>query len=483
MQLGYYFWDNFKKAWYTQWKLVRSLYKKQVIEWKKWVDVFVEEQTESVMKTERAKTDAQIKIFEQEIENSKNNIKNIENCKSDEKRKVKNSYSEKVEKLTNEKKRVESCFATYTTWLVEKAKSTEDLFSKLTKKLWEYAEETKEYMWKQSTKAKGSLDVILDNTKGFLLDDIKRDFLAYKAQNEEKNKSSGKNWLYLIILLLLCTFDVFAWYQAIDDLNPGMFWLIKRWLALLFVGMWIILIYFSWDEMINEWWSKQKALVCKSLVVVIFFWYIWLSLTDTTKNIIKWWNLNEIFSAILSDENLLMFLLRLLIIPALFVWDVIIKKIDSEAILWSLHFGNWLSKFFNRWLFFIKKLSFTKHVEEEKKQYWEILEWLKDSPIPWSEEVLFQIEKLESKIMPISNELITKRNECESKINDIDQKIKDILNEEAIKLDNIDESYVAAKANEELIIAKNTAMINALNEQLWKAEIAVREWVGLWLIA
>ena len=85
--------------------------------------------------------------------------------------------------------------------------------------------------------------------------------------------------------------------------------------------------------------------------------------------------------------------------------------------------------------------------------------------------------------MPISNELITKRNECEAKINDIDQKIKDILNEEAIKLDNIDESYVAAKANEELIIAKNTAMINALNEQLWKAEIAVREWVGLWLIA
>jgi hypothetical protein len=49
------------------------------------------------METERAKTDAQIDIFTQEIKNSEKNIQNIQSNRNDEKRKIKDSYSEKIE--------------------------------------------------------------------------------------------------------------------------------------------------------------------------------------------------------------------------------------------------------------------------------------------------------------------------------------------------------------------------------------------------
>ena len=486
MQLWYYFWDNFKKTGFAQWKLVKSLYDSQVVNWKKSPSSFIKEQTESVMETERTKTEAQIDIFTQEIKNSEKNIQNIQSNRNDEKKKVKDSYSEKIESLTNEKKRAESCFATYTTWLTEKAKSTEDLFSKLTESLWKYAEDTKEYIWKQSTKAKDSLDIVLNDTKDFLLDDIKRDFLAFKAKDpEEKKAPAGRSWLYSIILVLLCSFDIVAWFLSLEKVNMWHSWL-NLFIAILMVAIWMILVYFSWREMKREGGSKQIGLLCVITVVVIFAIYTILALElDTISNILKligvkeFWN---IIPAFLQDWNLTFFILRLLILPALFVWDVLIKMIDTDAMFWSISLWNWVSKLIGRWILFLKKKAFTKCIEEEKERYLEILEWLKKFPIPWSEEVLFQIEKLESKIMPISNELITKRNECEAEIKDIDEKIKDILSEEAVKLDNIDRSYAAIIAKEEMIIAKNTAMINALNEQLWKAEISVREGIGLWLI-
>ena len=488
MQLWYYFWNNFKKAGFTQWKLVKPLYESQVVKWKKSPNSFIKEQTESVMETERAKTDAQIDLITKEIKNSEESIQTIQNTRDLEKRKLKDDYSEKISALTNEKKRVESCFATYTTWLAEKAKSTEELFSKLTEKLWEYAEETKEYIGKQSTKAKGSLDVILDNTKGFLLDDIKRDFLAYKAQDTEKTSTPVlKSWIYSIILILLCSFDIVAWYISLNQENMWQHWL-NLFIAILLVAIWMVLVYFSWTEMKKKWALNQIiGLCCIILVIFIFAVYTALALELGTReaivdNIISpQGKINDIIKIFMNDTHLTFFILRLLILPALFVWDILIKMIDIDAIVSSLHLWNWVSKLIDRWIFFFRKRAFAKCVEEEKEHYWEILEWLKKFPIPGSEEILFQIEKLESKVMPISNELITKRNECEANIKDIDGKIKDLLGEEAVKLDNIDKSYVAILAKEEVNIAKRNAIINALNEQLWKAEISVREGIGLWL--
>ena len=486
MQLWYYFWNNFKKTWFAQWKLVKSLYESQVINGKKSPSSFIKEQTESVMETERVKTESQIEIFIQEIRNSEKNIQNIQANRNDEKKKIKDSYSEKIEELTNEKKRIESCFSTYTTWLAEKAKSTEDLFSKLTESLWKYAEDIKEYIWKQSTKAKGSLDIVLDNTKNFLLDDIKRDFLAYKAKDTEGEKAPAwRSRLYFIVLILLCSFDIVAGFLSLEKVNMWHTWL-NLFIAILMVAIWMILVYFSGREMKREWGSKQIWLLCVITVILIFAIYTILALEiDTISNIIELISnkqFKDIIAVFLNDPNLTFFILRLLILPALFVWDLLIKMIDTDAIFWSISIWNGISKLIGRWILFLRKRAFTKCVEEEKEHYWEILEWLKKFPIPWSEEVLFQIEKLESKIMPISNELISKRNECEAEIKDIDAKIKDILDEEAVKLDNIDRSYTTIIAKEEIIIAKNTAMINALNEQLWKAEISVREGIGLWLI-
>jgi len=485
MNLWYYFWDNFKKTWFVQWKLVKSLYESQVVNGGKSPSSFIKEQTESVIETERGKTNAQIDILRQEIENSEENIQTIQNSRDLEKRKLKDDYSEKINALTNEKKRVESCFATYTTWLVEKAKSTEELFSKLTEKLWEYAEETKEYIGRQSTKAKWSLDVILDNTKGFLLDDIKRDFLEYKAKNiEEKKAPAWKSRLYSIILVLLCSFDIVAWFLSLEQVNMWHSWL-NLFIAILMVAIWMVLVYFSWREMKREWGSKQIGLLCVITVVAIFAIYTILALElDTISNILQLINAKEfgnIVPVFLQDSHLTFFILRLLILPALFVWDILIKLIDTEALFWSINIWNWISKLMDRWIFFFREKAFAKCVEEEKEHYWEILEWLKNFPIPGSEEILFQIEKLESKIMPISNELINKRNECEANIKDIDEKIKDLLGEESVKLDNIDKSYVAILAKEEANITKHKIIINALNEQLWKAEISVREGIGLWL--
>lgn len=487
MLLWYLFWDNFKKTWYSQWKLVKPLYESQVVNWKKSPSSFIKEQTESVMETERAKTEAQIDICKQEVRNSEKNVQSIQNSIDAEKKKIKESYAEKIDALNNEKNRIESCFSTYSTWLAEKAKSTEDLFSKLTESLWKYAEETKWYIWKQSVKTKDYLDEILWNTKNFLLDDVKRDFLAYKAKdNDEKKVSAGKSRLYTIILILLCSFDIVAWFLSLEKVNMWRSWL-NLFIAILMVAIGMVLVYFSWREKERQWGNKQIWLLCVIIVIFIFAIYTALALEiDTISKIINLINAKQfkyIFSVFLEDPNLTFFILRLLILPALFVWDVLIKMIDVDALFSSIHLGNRASKLMNKCAFFFKKKAFAKSVEEEKTHYWEILKSFEEISIPWFEEVLLQIEKLESKIMPISNELIEKRNECEAKIVDINEKIHNLLEEETVQLENVDKSYVDLIEKEEKIIKSNTYKINLLSEQLWNAEISVRQWIGLWLIS
>ena len=208
---------------------------------------------------------------------------------------------------------------------------------------------------------------------------------------------------------------------------------------------------------------------------MFLMWYAYNSITTEQKA--AWVDIMQLF---FGDNLELIF--RILIIPSLFVWDLIINRINADDLFWISRTGGFVSKLINRWLFFLKKRSFTKYIEEEKEHYWEILDWLKKFPVPWSQEVFFQVEKIESKIMPISNELINKRNECDAKVNDIDSKIEDMLQEEKLQLDNVDNLYDNEINKEKSLITRNNDAINILNEQLWSAYISVKWGISLWLM-
>lgn len=491
MHFWYFFWDNFKKTWYSHWKLVKPIFQKQVIWWKKWVDSFINEQAETVMKTEKEKTDSQIDVLKSEIEIGESHKQEIQGKKNSDKKKIIDLYHNKIETLKNEKKRVKCCFETYSTELTEKTESTNNMFEKLQDVVSKYAEDTKDYIGKQSNKVKNNFDNVIWQTKDFILDDIKRDFLANKAKNESDNwekRQKSHNGLYIFALFIICIFDVFFWQHALRQAVPGLssnladlFWLwdgfrtiVEFIIASMIVAVWIISISVLTDESKKWWIKKQISLACIIVIILVFLWYAYTSVAEEQKS--AWLDILQLF---FSDNMELIF--RILIIPSLFVWDLILKRIDTETLFWRSRTGWYVSKLINRWNFFFKKHWFSKYVEEEKKRYWEILDWLKELPLPWSEDVLSQVEKIESKIMPIYNELVNKRNECDVKIRDIDSKIEDLLQEENLQLNYLDDLYDKEIHKEESLIQKNKMMINVLKEQLWNAYISTKLGINLWL--
>ena len=489
MNLKYLFWfgiNNFHKLGYSHGKYIKRFYKDLPNN----PEEFANNQVETVIKAEKEKTKNKIDILNLEIEDSKSKIKEIEKKWEADKLKIKEEYSDKVQTLKNEKKREESCFETYSIELSEKAKTTNDMFVKLQEDIVEYVEKTKNYVNKQSEKIKNTYDNILWQTKDFILGDIKRDFLANKAKSEAeelKKEEKSHNWLYIFALLPLCIYDVVFWQQAVHSEMPGLwttlsdklwiwdrFWLMIEFIiAILLVVVWIISIHILMDETKKWWVNKQLSLVCIAIVILVFCWYAYTSVEDTA--IKDWIWIKQLF---FSDNLILIF--RILIVPSLFVWDFILNKINTDTLFGRSKVAWLVRNLVNRWIFFFKKHWMSKYVEEERDRYVDVLEWLKKFPIPWVDEVLLQVEKVESKIIPISDELINKRKECDAKVKDIDSKIEDTLQEGEMKLKSIDNFYTEEYKKEDYLIKSKNAEINLLNEQLSKARISIREWFNEW---
>ena len=85
-------------------------------------------------------------------------------------------------------------------------------------------------------------------------------------------------------------------------------------------------------------------------------------------------------------------------------------------------------------------------------------------------------------LMPIYDEINLKRLECDAKIKEIDMKIAKLSEDELIDISKIDKKYASQVYKYESLINKGVHEIHVLKEQLWAAEVSVRDWIALWMI-
>jgi len=494
MQFWYYFRDNFKKTWYAHWKLIKGLFREQVESWKVDSKEFIKKQTQSVLESEKEKTDHQISILENNLEEKKKILHNLIMEKDKESDLIHKKSNEKIESLKKEKTRIESEFNVYSsdisTVVVEKMQWITDKLDRIKENLWKYEEQWKEYVKKNIDTLKTVLDWVLKDTKNTITD-LKNDIEDVKVKINNKNKTIKQdNWKskspltnrwYVIVLLIISAFDVVAWYVSLNASAP---WqeLLNFFIALCIVIVWIILINFSNKASEKPWMRKQIWVLCIIFIVLIYLAYVCYAFWEDErfKILSSWFDAWVIVSAILNNE---MVIIRALVLPALFVWDIIINLIDWNVILESMRFNQRISSLLSHILLVIKWHSLSKFMREEKKKYHETIDKLSEEPIPGFANVQWEVNEIQWIMKPLLDEFTNKKTACVNRIKELDDQIKSATENADKEIEWLSRKYSPNLTKYEWEIKKYEIEINQLKEQIWKAEISVREGIWLWLIS
>jgi len=133
MNLWYLFWNNFKKAWYAHWKLIKPVYERDVLKGKQSANTFIKNQVTSFLESEREKTDKQISVVQGNVKINEWILSDINEKKSEEIKLIRDNYSTRYDSLKSEKQRVEKAFSLYS---LDVAKKIEESSSMLDKLLW-----------------------------------------------------------------------------------------------------------------------------------------------------------------------------------------------------------------------------------------------------------------------------------------------------------------------------------------------------------
>lgn len=475
MKLWYLFWNNYEKAWYAHGKLVKPVYEKEVVKWKTSTSTFIKNQMEALLEAEREKTDKQISVIQDNIKINEWILSGINKKKMDEVKLIRDEYSIRCDSLKSEKQHVEKAFSLYSLNVSKKIEESDSMLKKLLEVIWNYAQQTSEYVEGQINNLKKVFESILQWSKSFVVDEVDKNIKNETDGEKLEVKPLGKNLLYIILLVLLSLFDVVLWYSS--NVRLGMKTWIALLIALLLVWIWMILIYFSAKEMKTWKWNNQISILCIVLVVVIFSAYAMQSLW--TVDAIKSLFIKGDFSILLWKQD---FLLRVLIIPSLFVWDILIKSVDWDFVTSRISGKTKIWRLVNRAIARLKKQSISKYVRKEQKDYEKMLNNMKELSIPIFWIIEREVWEVQSMLMPIYDEINLKRSECDTKIKEIDIKIAKLAEDELIDISKIDKKYANQISKYESLINKGVHEIHLLKEQLWNAEVSVRKWIGLWLI-
>lgn len=498
LPITYYFWNSYKKSGYVRWKLDRAEYDKQVTQQWKDSNVFVKKLVENVLEDQGKTVKETITTLEIEVNNADKELKRIQALKSDETDKTSEIFANREQILKQEEYRIQQEFPNNSLLEVQQLKKAKEVLWDLLEFLGTYGEEVKKWVAGQSERLLWQRKNALKHNTRLTAQEIKENITP--KENKEKDKKDNKNrsqwnimwkslW-YLIILWVICIFDIFLWYVWIV-------WVLRRsitseravvalwwFLATILIPLAISLVHFAVVAK-EKWWS-MKQLWNITIITVIFLLVLyacqsvwkdeWLVLQNFT-----FWNLINVL------QNNPEFLLRCFIIPSLFVWEIIIDLINWDSILeyfwiWKKRWTNSLSRLITNGLYLLKSKKISNYAREERRAIEKLINEMQKEELPVFAEIKKDVAEIQSILDPIWNKQSKKNEEYDEKIARIKNKIEKNLSDRTISLQWITNKYAWEIARLENIKRINEIKINKLNHDFNQASIDVKEWILIWLI-
>ena len=495
LPLTYYFWNGYKKSGYVRWKLDRGEYDKRVKQWKD-SNVFVKKLVDSVLEDQAIIVKDSITSLEIESNKADKELQKIQSLKTEEEGKTAEIFSNKKKILEQEKERVEEEFANNSLLEINQLKKAKEILWNLSEFLWTYAEEVKNWVKLQWERLLGQRKAAIKYNTKLTAQEIKEN-ISPKENNKESDKKDWGKWnviwkslWYLIILWIICIFDIFLGYVWIV-------WFLRRsitqeravvslwlFLAAVLIPLAISLVHFAvvWKEK----WGATKQLWNITIIAVVFLLILyacqsaWQDRKILTNNFTIW-NLIDVLQK--NPE----FLLRCFIIPSLFAWEIIIGLINWDAILdyfwiWKKKWSNSLSRLITNALYFLKNKRISNYAKEEKKNIENLINEMQKEEVPAFAEIKKDIAEIQSILDPIRNKQSQKVEEFNEKIAEVKDRMDKNLLEYKSSLQGISNKYADELNRLENIKRVNEAKINKLNHDFNQASISVKEWILIWLI-
>lgn len=471
MKLDYFFRDNLKKQWYNDWKLFQPLYGKLIEKQDiKGIDTLISTRTDEILKNQKNQSEKTISNLMTNIDEIKKNISQIEQEKIDNKK----SIIEKYESNTNKN---DEDYNFYITSDLEVINNINIKLHSFYENITEYTQNAKENIQNNINKL---LDYFLENhnytyniTEKEANKILNQNIDSYINITSTKRIEGKRDIIMLWFLFIIVIFDAILWYKVIKDTFSG----IIKWFRLEFTAWFMAIAMIALIVWLTHYILKElkttKDKIHKNIYIITLLMLLWI-LFRYIKLSVPNLSINQMFST--ENKNAMETLIRLLLIPALIWWEIIIEKIN-----WNNIFFYWkkLSQPFRyvKWLiakqiYIINKNKIIQYMEDEKETISQKAEEINsniEKNIAFSK-ILETVDSIKSLLWPIYEQ-------HESKINEYEYKKQDIENKKRISLENIESNYNTKKEQYERKINEIENQIRLIKQQLWDAENSI--WSGI----
>lgn len=482
LPLSYYFRNSYKKNWYARGKLSKTEYK----QWVENTNVFVSNLVENVLESQKKTVDSAIWIFESQKNASKSALHEIMENKTKQINAIQEKMNQDNDILKTEQEKIKTNFEKESLIDSKKISYWKDLINQLLKRLDTVSEETNKTINDQSNRLKDKRNDCLKQNISLIKQEVKQFFS--NVLNTENNSSSTwkvdkKSMWFLFLLLVCCFFDVYLGYKMILDISSNDV-IFSISIALLIVPIAIILVHFSVEAQ-KQWWI-YKTIWNLSVYFIIFLLIAYVMYSKNTEfmKLLKNFSFGKLGEIFLSDVELI---LRSFIIPSLFVWEMLIDKINWDVVLnnlwfWKISFWKKISTLITKILFFLKNHKISKYAKEEQKEFNKIIEEMKSETIP----SVIEIKKDLNNINSIFNPIVILQEQKISEYNEHMKKLQEKIDENTLlanqAITNIHNRYSADISKYETTIKNIDIKINKLKQDYNQALVSAKEWILIGLI-
>ena len=490
------FGDKYEKKWYNNGKLLRSAF----LDWQKnilsevsqskYINDFVDNNIydcayNDIKTLENTIEDAESKIgnLEDELVQSMSNISKIEDS-------ITNEFSDKAKKLEIEYKvyisdnnsqidTIRIAANDYSDYINSSQADIKNLVNKKVQELYDHIDHLSKEITSYFDKPKEikEYEKIKISANNWLVEN-------YTSSNFE---DKIKNFWLLLMFLITIFFDYILWNSVMRDYLEvwktqaklwDFTWIAAWLLAVWFVMIIILFLHFA-PNPFEESKDKKKqiwfALFFYIIIFVVFAYRIILSIP-------KWMTIAQWFWR--DNNNLLELILRILLIPTVYLWEILLSKINRSSIIDIIKtpfryiiipFRYWnylLSMFVTRVNIFFAKLNIVKEYEKSLKDR-PSLETEINNSINLNQNIS-QTSQIVQNIKYIYENYQNKMNEFESKKLNLKKEIND-----EISIKTLD---IRDKINEiKLGINWLRSDISSNKSYIWYITEQTRKWILKWL--
>jgi len=292
---------------------------------------------------------------------------------------------------------------------------------------------------------------------------------------------SAKQKIYWLIFVIILFYDIYFWsilvadYFRFKDIS-GFFvdYILVYLLAILFVFLLIAFFHFI-IKFLSE--KKDENKYMKQLgflSLIVLFWVLFLYIYNSGQNI------SSFRDMALEIE----FLMRLLIFPALIVWEYLIKEIDITSVKWQRNdsylkkMKRYIQNIFSKLYFIYKNKSFVNRVDTDFQKVYDELDNLQ-SELDW----IFSFKNLLDETSDIQSKLTPIYENNQRLIDEYKANKKEILNRFKEEKKLIEDRYSSEIAIIDKKISLLDTQINRISQNLGDAENNIWEWIRLGLLS